>query len=221
MRPCRFLQLSSVTAAVLASGSIVLADVGELDKYDCHDHRETGQYHCHGSADSAKMGGFVLAADVRTQAWSTSDNELFLFGGISVNAEYNHNWFAATAGYHFMPLISGVSGNNVQFNDAVVLQGFEVGVKAGPGVGRLGSKAFVTAGWSQSEISDSGDASHNSDLPGYYVGAGFGTNTRSMSFELTVAYRDPTVVADYLAKVENFSGDVVSIDTRANIGWRF
>lgn len=221
MSLARSIRLSVMTTTLGLASAISFADVGELDKYDCHKHQETRKYHCHGSTDLAKMGGLILGADLRTQAWSTSGDDLYLFGGASVNAEFNHNWIAVSAGYHYMPLISGVTGNDVQFNDAVILQGFEAGVKAGPGVGRLGGKFFLTAGWSQSEISDSGDSSHDGELAGYYAGAGFGANSRKMHFEVTVTYRDPEIVKSYLQKVENFSGDVLSLDTRINMGWRF
>jgi len=210
-------------AIVAASGlvSLASADVGVLDKYECHDHSETGQYHCHGDANLAKLGGLIVGLDARAQGWSTGDNELFLFAGAAVNAEYSYRWLALTGSYFYLPLVSGVDDSSVDFDNSVAQQGWEAGLKVGPGVGRLGSKVYATAGWSSAELSDSGDASNDATLAGYYVGAGFGANTQTLVFDVIGTYRDSAAVSDYLAEQLGDRTDVVNFDIRVALGWRF
>ena len=208
------------TIALSSLSAVTLADVGALDKYECHDNHDNGEYHCHGPEKLAKLGGIIIGADSRFQAWSTND-DLYLFLGFGINAEYNHNWFAATGSYFFMPLVTSIDEENVDFDDTVYQSGFELGVKAGPGVGRYGSKSYLMAGWSVSEITDSGDSANNGELSGYYVGAGFGYNSDTLTFDLAATYRDPSTIKDYLEDLGNFDGDVSAYDVRASLGWRF
>jgi len=208
-----------MVAATLASQTS--ADVGVLDKYECHDHGETGQYHCHGPADLAKLGGLVLGLDTRAQGWSTGGEELFVFAGAALNAEYTHRWLALTGSYFYLPLVSGVAGTSVDFDQSVAQQGWEAGLKLGPGVGRLDSKLYATAGWSNAELTDSGDSTNDVTLAGYYIGAGVGRNTKALSVDLIGTYRDPAAVIDYLTKQTGSRTDVVHFDIRLALGWRF
>lgn len=206
---------SLAVAVALAAGSYTFADVGVLDKYECHDHQQTGEYHCHGPADLAKLGGFIVGADARVQGWSAGNGDLFLFAGIAANAEYNYKWMAVTGSYFYMPLVTDVESGTV--NDAVVQQGWEAGVKLGPGVGRLGSKYYITAGWSSPQLDNEGATS---DLSGYYAGVGFGANTNGLVFDVVATYRDATKAEEFLAS-EGTDTDVLSFDTRLSLGWRF
>ena len=210
----------STLALATCAASFSAADVGVLDKYECHKHQTTGKYHCHGPADLAKLGGFIASADVRVQGWSGDPNGMFLFAGLAANVEYNYKWFAVTGSYFMMPMITGLDAENITFQDTVSLQGWEAGVKVGPGVGRLGSKVYLAAGWSNPDISDAGDAANNANLAGYYAGAGFGANTQTLVFDVIATYRDATKVSEYLAN-KGKSSDVFSFDTRVALGWRF
>lgn len=209
------MRLRTLFVAVTASAatSIAFADVGVLDKYECHKHQQTKEYHCHGPADLAKLGGFIVGADTRIQGWSTGSGDLFLFAGIAANAEYNHKWMAVTGSYFFMPLVTGVDSDTVTVDNSTYQQGWEAGVKVGPGVGRLGSKFYLTAGWSSPAlIEDDG----STDLAGYYAGAGFGANSNGLTFDVVGTYRDATKVADFLGET-----DVLNFDARLSLGWRF
>lgn len=210
---------AAAVTMTLASAS-AFADVGVLDRYECHDHQQTGQYHCHGPSDLAKLGGFVAGADVRVQGWSVANGDVYLFAGIAANLEYNYRWFAVTGSYFAMPMVTNVDADDVTFDDSVMQQGWEVGVKAGPGVGRKGSKLYVTGGWSSAELTDSGDASNNTTLSGYYAGLGFGANTTSLSFDALATYRDPSSVKSFLEN-QGTPDDVLVFDTRLTLGWRF
>lgn len=196
----------------------VSADVGVLDRYECHDHQQTGKYHCHGAADLAKVGGFVVGGDARVQGWSVANGDVYLFAGIAVNAEYNYRWAAVTGSYFLMPMVTDVE--NATIDRSVLQQGWEVGAKVGPGVGRKGSKFYLTAGWSSAELTDSDNATNNSTLNGYYAGAGFGTNTSTLSIDAAATYRDPTGVKAFLVD-QGINEDVLVFDTRVSVGWRF
>jgi hypothetical protein len=206
--------------ATTGLASFVTADVGVLDKYECHDHSETGEYHCHGAADLAQLGGFIMGLDARAQGWSTGNDELFVFAGAALNAEYSYRWLALTGSYFYLPMVND-DDSDVDFDKSVAQQGWEAGLKVGPGVGRLGSKVYATAGWSSAELTDSGDASNDASLAGYYVGAGFGANTRTLVFDVIGTYRDPAAVSDYLADQLGERNDVVNFDIRVALGWRF
>jgi len=214
-------RVSLAIVAAIGLASLVSADVGVLDKYECHDHSETGQYHCHGATDLAKLGGVIVGLDARAQGWSTGGDKLILFSGPAVNAEYNYRWLALTGSYFYLSMVTSVDDSNVDFDKSVAQQGWEAGLKVGPGVGRLGSKVYATAGWSSAELTDSGDASNNATLAGYYVGAGFGANTRTLVFDVIGTYRDPGTVSDFLADQLGSPTDVVNFDIRVALGWRF
>jgi len=214
---------SRVSLAIVAASGLVSfasADVGVLDKYECHDHGETGQYHCHGATDLAKLGGLIVGLDARAQGWSIGGDELILFAGAAVNAEYSYRWLALTGSYFYLPMVNN-DGSSVDFDNSVAQQGWEAGLKVGPGVGRLGSKVYATAGWSRAELTDSGDASNDATLAGYYVGAGFGANTQTLVFDVIGTYRDPAAVNDFLADQQGDPTDVVNFDIRVALGWRF
>lgn len=199
---------------------VTQADVGALDKYECHNHHETGEYHCHGPNKLAKLGGVIVSADTRFQAWSTPD-DLYLFLGLGANAEYNYKWFAVNGSYFFMPLVTSIDSEDVEFDDTVYQSGFELGVKAGPGVGRYGSKSYVMAGWSISDITDTGDSANDGSLSGYYVGAGFGFNSETFTLDISASYRDPSTIEDYLKDQGDFDDSVFAYDARVALGWRF
>ncbi len=211
--------LSTLLLATSAA-SYSVADVGVLDKYECHNHQETGKYHCHGPADLAKLGGVIIGADARIQGWSGDPNGMFLFAGVGANVEYNYKWFAVTGSYFVMPMVTNLDAENISFQDSVYLQGWEAGVKVGPGVGRLGSKVYLTAGWSSPDITDTGDAVNNANLAGYYTGVGFGANTQTLVFDVIATYRDSSAVSEYLAN-QGKESDVINFDTRVAVGWRF
>jgi hypothetical protein len=212
----------SAASFVLATAiSVANADVGVLDKYECHNHQETNKYHCHGPADLAKLGGFILGADARVQGWSASNGGVYLFAGVAVNAEYAHKWFAVTGSYFLMPMVTSANSEGVDYDDSVLQKGWEAGIKVGPGLGRLGSKAYLAAGWSSPDLTDSGDETNNANLAGYYAGAGFGANTNTLVFDVMATYRSPTAVSDYLTDQLSEAITVVHFDTRVSAGWRF
>lgn len=202
----------------LLLGSIAFADVGVLDKWDCHNHGQTGKYHCHGDPDNAKLGGFVLGAGLRSQAWGVGDNNIFLLAGAAVNGEYNYRSFAATASYFLQYLVTEAE-EGLATDEILTLQGFEVGAKAGPGVGRLGNKIYLAAGWTVSEVTNAA-SSNNSEMAGYYVGVGTGFNTASLAFDFAIVYQDPTAANDFISAEQNKEVEF-DIGARFNIGARF
>lgn len=215
--------VAKISAAIIGlSGLTTLAqaDVGVLDKYECHNHGETNKYHCHGSNQLADLGGLILGGGTRAQGWSTND-DLFVFAGISLNAEYNYRWLAVTTSYSYMPMITGDDATGTDFDDTISQHGWDAGIKAGPGVGRLGLKYYLAAGWSITDITDKGDSSNNGRISGYYAGAGFGWNTRALVLDIMATYRDPSSIEDYLDEKQSISANVTSADVRATLGWRF
>jgi len=213
-------KLSAAFFGLAGIATVAQADVGVLDKYECHKHKETKEYHCHGPDDLAKLGGFVLGADTRIQGWTTSSEDIFLFAGVAVNAEYNHKMLAVTASYFIMPLVNSVDGELVLI-DTIYQQGWEAGFKFGPGVGRLGSKAYIAGGWSSADITDTGNSAGNGTISGYYAGVGAGFNTQTIVFDVMASYRDPSSVVTYLEEQQGETYDVTNFDTRVSLGWRF
>ncbi|MEJ2043976.1 MAG: hypothetical protein P8X74_09070 [Reinekea sp.] len=207
-----------VASAMMATA---IADVGVLDKYECHNHHETNEYHCHGPADFAKLGGLIVSADVRGQIWS-ADSDSYMFAGFAVNSEYNYRWFAATGSFFYMPLVTGVNSESVEFDSKVVQRGWELGAKAGSGVGRKGNKYYLMAGWSNPSIKDSNNSSNDGSIGSYYAGLGYGFNTDTLVFDIAIAMRNGNVVKEYLSsKLNKYYDKVSSFDTRVSLGWRF
>lgn len=205
-------------ALTALGSSFAAADVGALDRYECHKHAETGKYHCHGNADLAKLGGLVLGADLRTEGWSTNE-AFYMFIGIAGNVEYNYRWAAVTGSYFFMPMVT--NAESLEYDDSIYQQGWAAGIKLGPGVGRLGPKYYVTTGWRSAQITDTGNSNNDGTFSGYYVGAGTGVNTRTMAFDLVATYYDAAELEDYLGETQGNTLSVNSFDIRASLGWRF
>ena len=196
------------------------ADEGALDKYNCHKHHQSGRYHCHGSRDLAKRGGWVFTADGRLQGWFT-DNRTTLFSGLGVNMEYSYRWLGISAGYFYLPLVNAISSDNISLNDQVVQQGWEIALKAGPNVGRKGMKFYLLGGWNEARITADNSA-YNADLGDYFVGAGTGINTTQVAIDVAATYRDPTAIKRYTRKRLGLpSEDLYSVDVRFALGWRF
>jgi hypothetical protein len=212
-----------LTAYVILSTCLAAslrADVGTLDKYECHNHQKTGEYHCHGPSYLAKLGGFIIGADMRLQSW-LAGNRASLFTGIGINAEYNYRWLGLTAAYYYLPLIDAVNNSNVSLDDSIVQRGWEIGLKAGPNVGRYGSKLYLLGGWSMAEIK-ADDAAYNGSLNSYFIGPGTGYNTKTIAVDVAATYRDPYVVRSYAEDKLNIdSNDLNSFDIRLSAGWRF
>lgn len=210
------------TLSALTFGLIAItanADVGVLDRYDCHNHQKTGEYHCHGTVEKAKRGGVILGADTRVQAWASS-NGLFMFAGLAATAEYNRDDLAITASYFFMPLLAN-GAEGYDSNDSIYLSGWEAGIKAGPGVGRLGSKVYGLAGWSFADLTSTSDATPSGSINGYYIGAGFGVNSDTITLDLAATYRDNSDVVDYLTESLGENTGALVFDIRGSLGWRF
>jgi hypothetical protein len=199
----------------MGAASFTMADVGVLDKYDCHKHQETKKYHCHGDADNAKLGGFIVSAGARTQIWSIDDSSIYLLAGAGVTGEYTHMWYAVTASYYGKYLFTA----DLEADETVMQSGWDAGVKVGPGVGRLGTKNYLMAGWSGSVLTNSADDS-STDLGGYYVGIGTGYNWTKMSLDINATYNDATKTNEY---VEETQGVSVSNDlgVQISLGARF
>lgn len=211
------LQIKRIASLVAcsAAASFSLADVGVLDKYDCHKHQQTKQYHCHGDANNAKLGGLIVSAGARTQVWSVGDNSIYLLAGAGVSGEYTHMWYAVTASYYGKYLLT----EDLEANESVMQMGWDAGVKVGPGVGRIGTKHYVLAGWSGSTLTNSIDNT-TAELGGYYVGVGTGYNWPAMSLDASVVYNDPTKANEY---VESTQSESVAYDIGAQVslGARF
>jgi hypothetical protein len=201
--------------SLMGIASFSAADVGVLDKYDCHKHQQTNQYHCHGNADNAKLGGLIISAGGRSQVWSIGDNSVYLLGGAGVTAEYSHMWYAVTASYYAKYLMTA----DLETNESVLQKGWDAGIKLGSGVGRVGTKKYLMAGWSSSTLTNSSDNT-TADLGGYYVGVGTGYNWPTMSLDVNVVYNDPTKANAY---VESEQSETVSYDLGAQVslGARF
>lgn len=201
--------------ALTGAASFSLADVGVLDKYDCHKHQQTKQYHCHGDADNAKLGGFIVSAGAGTQIWSVGSNSIYLLAGAGVTGEYTHMWYAVTASYYGKYLLT----EDLEANESVLQTGWDAGVKVGPGVGRIGTKNYVLAGWSGSTLTNDSDNT-TAELGGYYVGVGTGYNWTAMSLDINVVYNDPTKANAY---VEETQSESVAYDlgVKASLGARF
>ncbi|MBU2864478.1 hypothetical protein QWZ13_01890 [Reinekea marina] len=207
-------RIASLVVLSAATG-FSMADVGVLDKYDCHKHQQTKQYHCHGDANNAKLGGLIVSAGARSQVWSVGNNSVYLLAGAGVTGEYTHMWYAVTASYYGKYLLTA----DLEANESVLQTGWDAGIKVGPGVGRIGTKHYVLAGWSGSTLTNSIDDT-TAELGGYYVGVGTGYNWPAMSLDASVVYNDPTTANDY---VESTQSESVAYDIGAQVslGARF
>jgi hypothetical protein len=173
------------------------ASPGVVDEYDCH--INAGVYHCHGDEKLAKKVHALLGISSKSTSWFYSDGPANFFIGPSIETELAFSRVALRASWARQPLVFGTNG--------YLLSGWDVGVKLGKGLSRIGKHGFVELGYYHSDFSltDSTTTVFNS----YQLGIGVILNKEHWSFDGKLLYRDPT-------PVENYWNDDANIPTSLN-----
>lgn len=205
--PLRFsLPLASLAALVIHP--MASADPGALDRFDCHNDAETGEYHCHGDEALADLGGFAIGAGVRSSVWvGIGGDKPPIFSGPSIDLEAGLGAFAIQGSYHYKTLLN--------YSDPLTLVGWDVGAKFGRGVARYGTKYYGSLGYFTESVREDGE--QDISISGFYAGAGGGYNWDQIGLDIQADWH----FSDGYSESGLTNEDVQTISIRSILSYRF
>ncbi len=158
------------------------ATPGAVDEYDCHRDYQTNKYHCHGSAQLAKQSHSLFGVTAKSDAWFYDDGPLNLFSGGSGEMEYGFGHLAVHAGYGYQVHVTG-------YRD-YTLSGWDLGLKAGPNIARLGLHPYAEVGY----FNQSFQIPNNPEITfdGMQYGAGIIWNRSALAFDFRILNKSTT-----------------------------
>lgn len=158
----------------------VWATPGAVDKYDCHKASDTGEYHCHGSKEQARQFHVLTGVTSTNDFWVYDDGPYSLFSGVAAQLEIGWGSVATYAAYHYQWHATGSAD--------FMIRGWDAGIKAGPGIARVGLHPYALAGYFSNTFDINGRLTPYS---GTQYGGGLVFNRADSSFDLRVLYRNP------------------------------
>lgn len=198
-------------ASLGTAASLALADPGALDRFDCHDHAETDEYHCHGDEAMADLGGLAIGLGARTSTWIyDGEDTINLFTGPAIEFQAGIGAFALQGGYHYKTLANS--------DEDIDLVGWDFGAKLGRGVARYGTKLYATAGYFSESLRRSGE--DNYSISGFYLGAGTGYNWDTLGADIQVDWHSNSRYEDYWDDWGN-PADMQALSIRTYLSYRF
>jgi len=201
-----------LSSAVLAcTAPLTLADPGALDRFDCHDHAETGEYHCHGDEALADLGGLAIGLGGRATTWIYDGEETYnLFIGPSIDIEAGLGIFAIQGSYHYKSLVNS--------DDEIYLAGWDIGAKVGRGVARYGNKYYVAAGYFAESLRRPDEEDYS--ISGFYAGGGGGYNWDQFGFDVQVDWHSNSGYEEYWDD-QGEPADLLVFVIRSSLTYRF
>ena len=150
------------------------ATPGAVDQYDCHRNYQTDKYHCHGSEQNAKQSHSLFGVSSRNDIWLYDNGPLNLFSGGAGEMEFGFNHVALHAGYGYQVHITGDTN--------YTLTGWDIGVKVGPNISRLGLHPYADIGY----FNQSYQILNNPAIRfgGWQYGGGLIWNRNAIAFDL-------------------------------------
>jgi hypothetical protein len=172
---------------------------GSIDEYGCHRDNEN-VYNCHCDINQAKRIHTLMGVSINSTVWFYNDGPANFFIGPSLETELAFDAVALRAGWAHQPLMFAANG--------YTLNGWDVGVKLGKGLSRLGKHGFLEIGYFHNQF-------HQADgnttlLNGYQLGAGYILNMDKWSFDGKFIYRDASKLKDYWNNDVNIPTEVAN-----------
>lgn len=157
-----------------------MATPGAIDDFNCHRAQDTGEYHCHGSKAQAKQYHVLIGALISNDLWFYDNGPFNMFSGVGGQLEIAWGPLAAYGAYHYQWHMTGSSDFSIR--------GWDLGVKAGPDIARLGVHPYAMIG----HFSNTFEI-RNRFIPyrGLEYGAGLIANQAKTSIDLRILYRNP------------------------------
>ncbi len=211
----RFMPRPLLPIAVLAfSAPLVSADPGALDRFDCHNDADTGEYHCHGDEALADLGGLAMGLGGRATAWIYQGEDSYnLFMGPSLDVEFGLGAFAVQGSYHYKTLVNS--------DDEIYLAGWDVGAKVGRSVARYGTKYYAAAGFFSESLRRPNE--ENYSISGFYAGGGGGYNWDEYGFDVQVDWHSNSGYEEFFVDnpEEGAEPDMLVFAIRSSLTYRF
>ena len=165
--------------------SVCFATPGAVDEYDCHRDYKTNEYHCHGSDNLAKQRHTLMGVSTRNDVWLYSDGPLNAFSGAAAEGEFGIDHVAIHGSYSYQLHVTGSSDYS--------LSGWDVGLKAGPSIARLGLHPYLDIGY----FSQSFNLPFNQTLSfaGLQYGGGLVWNRPTLAMDIRLLNKTTTELA--------------------------
>lgn len=168
-----------------ASG-FVWASPGAVDQYDCHRDPQTNLYHCHGSQDQSQQTHVLIGIANVTDIWIYDNGPSNVFSGGSAQLEYANKFIAGYGSYNYQVHVTGNIGYRIS--------GWDLGLKLGPNISRLGIHPYVAAGVNGYRFTLPSETF--ATYGGFEYGGGVIWNFSGFAMDARVMYRDPSSLAD-------------------------
>ena len=183
--------LFGVSASVVSIACF--ASPGAVDDYDCHRDFQTNKYHCHGDEQQAKQSHYLFGLSSRTDVWMYDDGPLNLFTGGAGEMEFGFGHLAVHAGYSYQVHVTGYTD--------YTLSGWDVGLKAGPNIARLGLHPYADVGY----YSQGFQIPNNSleKFTGWQFGGGIIWNRNAFALDWRILKKTTTQLADFWDSIES------------------
>lgn len=198
-----------ILAAFALSAPGLWASPGAVDQYNCHRDPNTNQRHCHGTQEQAQQYHILIGAMSTNDLWLYDDGPYNLFSGVGGQIEVGFSSIALFGAYHYQWHATDSSD--------FYLRGWDLGIKAGPNIARLGLHPYVTAGYYSLTFEIPGKLL---PLGGYEAGAGLIYNRAGSSIELRAVYRNPDDLKETWAMF-GYEGVVASLHAQLGYHLRF
>jgi hypothetical protein len=199
-----------MAALLYTVATVAWSSPGAIDQYGCH--RDSANvYHCHGDFKQAKRIHTLIGVGAKSTTWFYSDGPANFFIGPSLEAELAFDALAVRAGWTYQPLLFAASNYS--------LSGWDIGVKLGKGLSRIGNHGFLELGYFHNQFNQ---ANGNVNLlNGYQLGVGFILNKENWSFDGKFMFRDATDLRDYWNNEVNIPTEVADYSFSLGVYRRF
>jgi hypothetical protein len=156
------------------------ATPGAVDQYDCHRDFETNEYHCHGDDASSKQSHVLIGVAVNSDVWTYVNGPYNVFAGARGVAEFATGFIGVHGGWSSQSHLTGTSDYSTY--------GWDVGLKLGPDISRIGMHPFVEVGYFSQNFAQPSGAAFT--YQGLQYGGGFIWNRPKFAVDIKVLSRD-------------------------------
>ncbi|MFT4674661.1 MAG: hypothetical protein ACI9RY_000884 [Reinekea sp.] len=195
----------AVVALALFAALPALASPGAVDEYDCHRDTQSRDYHCHGSVADAKQSHLLIGGQFSGDQWLWDNGPGNLFAGAAVAGEWAVDSIAVRGNYSY--------GVHLNGNHGFALSGWDLNIKVGSGLARLGNHLFAQAGYANRRFIFPDSSAKPFD--GFQMGVGWVRVMEKFAVDAVLLYQDPTALEQIWDDL-NFPGKLTSY--RASLG---
>ena len=195
----------AVVALALFAALPALASPGAVDQYDCHRDTPSSDDHCHGAVADAKPSQLQIGVQLAGDQWLWDNGPGNIFAGTALAGEWTFDAIAVRGNYSY--------GVHLNGNHGFALSGWDLNIKVGSGLARLGNHLFAQAGYANRRFIFPDSSAKPFD--GFQMGVGWVRVMEKFAVDAVLLYQDPTALEQIWDDL-NFPGKLTSY--RASLG---